>query len=543
MTDYLTTENVVFEVNAETRTIKGLVVPFGVTGKNGQGAFQFDADTDFQMPSDLSRLKLLVGHDFSKAVGYATAMDRTDKGIAGTFKVARGPEGDKALSMAEDRVLDGLSMGLGGTAKFVAKGGVLHGKFAPITEVSLTPIPAFDDSRVTSVAASAVTEGKEPDMGDNTPEVEAPGALDFTAIGAKVDDLAARFAAITLPPREVISATEGLTVTEAPLYRFDGGIGEHEFSTDLFNAIRFKDGEAKVRLDTFMEAQFAATATGGVASLNPVGYRPDLYVDSAVAATPVYDALNKGGLTNNTPFVVPKFGSSSNNVNDHVEGVEPTDAVFTATSQTVTPSAVSGQARLTREVVDAGGSPQVSGLIWTQMQRAYLAALETKSALLLTASAAAELGTLITAASVDGTLAGLLQANLALIPFIDGGEYFTTLVGHQDLYAALVAAKDTTGRPIFPQVAPSNANGTVSSKFTSVNVGGWNMAPAKSLGATTVNKKSYIFDPMFGGVWASNAQRIALPDSVATTANVGIFGYVGSAVLDATKIRKITYTK
>jgi len=547
-----TTTSTVFSVDTEARTIRGLVVPFGKVGTNAVGRFVFDGETAFSWPEDVSRVKLTGGaHDYARSVGYATALERTDDGVVGTFKVARGADGDRALAMAEDKVWDGLSMGLGADAKFSTRDGVNRGVTAPIAHVALVPAPAFDDARVTSVAASAVPDDTTrkgsamPDTKDESKDSKAPestGPVDFAALDTKLTEGFAALAA-KLPERETPPAAgEGAPKVTEPLpYRFDGGPSEHDFSSDLFAAIRFKDGEAKQRLDEFMAAQFAATDSADVGALKPADFRPDLYVDQLVPGTPVFDALNKGSLNSITPFVVPKFGSSSGLVDDHEEGVEPDNGTFTATSQTVTPTAVSGKAEITREVVDAGGSPQVSGLIWTQIQRSYRAQLEAKAAALLTGSTAAELGTAIAAGAVDSALAEALLGKLALLPFIDGGENFTGFLGHAELYAALAAAKDDAGRPLFPQVAPSNANGTTAARFASIAVGGWNLTPAKSLGAVGTGQKSYLFDPMFGGVWASAAQRIALPDTVATTANVGVFGYVGTAVLDAARIRKITY--
>jgi phage head maturation protease len=555
-----TTTSTVFAVDAEARTIRGLVVPFGKVGTNAAGKFVFDADTAFSWPDDVTRVKLTGGaHDYARSVGYATSLDKTDDGVVGTFKVARGADGDRALAMAQDKVWDGLSMGLGAGAQFTTRDDVNRGVTAPIAHVALVPAPAFDDARVTSVAASAVPDNtaqkgsampdeNKPTEGTPTP-APSTGPVDFAAIEKAVGDPSAAqaFAALVaaLPQRETSPAAgegTGASVGAEPLpYRFDGRPSEHDFSTDMFAAIRFKDGEAKQRLDEFMAAQFAATDSGDVGALAPATYRPDLYVDQQVARTPVYDALNKGPLNNITPFVVPKFGSASDLVGDHTEGEEPDDGTFTATSQTVTPTAVSGQARIVREVVDAGGSPQVSALIWTQIQRAYAASLEAKSATLLTGSAATELGTVIAAGTADSDLAEAVLQKLALLPFIDGGEDFTGFLGHAELYAALAAAKDDNGRPIFPQLAPQNANGTTAARFASIAVGGWNLTPAKSLGAVGTGQKSYLFDPLFGGVWASGAQRIALPDTVATTANVGVFGYVGTAVLDVNRVRKITY--
>ena len=85
----------VFEVNAESRIIKGLVLPYGVIGDNGEGKYMF-AKGSIVLGEDASRVKLLVGHDFRQAIGYATELEDTDAGIIGTFKVARGAAGDTA---------------------------------------------------------------------------------------------------------------------------------------------------------------------------------------------------------------------------------------------------------------------------------------------------------------------------------------------------------------------------------------------------------------------------------------------------------------
>ncbi|WP_062208829.1 hypothetical protein [Demequina oxidasica] len=539
MSDYLTTASVLFSVDVEQRTIEGLLLPFGVVGANGQGKFLFDAKTEAVLPKDVSRFKLNLDHG-STYVAHALELSATDQGLRAKFKVARGPEGDRALSLAEDGVYDGLSAELSGDSKFTNRNGVMYGTRAVIKGAALTPIPAFDDARVTSVAASAATEGKEPDMGDTPTEVEAPDALDFTALGAKVDDLATKFAEITLPPREEVPAGHTFSVTEPLPYRFDGQAGEHEFSTDLFAATIHRNGEAAERLQKFLnDVNFAAVDSGDVTGLNPSRYRPDLYVDQAVKATPVTDAISMGGLTDATPFVVPKFSSSSGEVADHTEGTEPSGAAFTATSQTVTPTAVSGLAEVTREVVDAGGNPQVSALLWTQMTRAYANAIEMKAAAFLNGLTLTELGTAVVAGDTLSGVAAKVEAALAGLVFVDGGEYFTRALASSGLYGDLTTVTDSTGRRLYPQIAPTNANGTTADKYRRVNVGGYDLIPAGSLGTTA--KKSYVFDPAFGGIWHSGATRIALPETVALGLRFGIWGYQATAALDTSKIRKITW--
>jgi HK97 family phage prohead protease len=153
-----------FRVDTESRTISGLAVPYGVVGDNGHGRYTFSAGT-LSWPRDLSRVKLLIDHNFSRAVGHAAELTDTAVGLLARFKVARGAAGDEALTMAADHVLDGLSVGLGRGGKFRsvkdATGPLLTAVSAPVIEISLTPLPAFDDARVTAVAASAAGAGDD----------------------------------------------------------------------------------------------------------------------------------------------------------------------------------------------------------------------------------------------------------------------------------------------------------------------------------------------------------------------------------------------
>ena len=510
-----------FSVNRETRVISGLVVPFGVKPIDGRSTTFKKGDIGW---SSYKAVKLNLDHNPSSSFGYGLRLAETDSGIEGSFKVADGPRGDEALALAESGVYDGLSVNLyrpEGKDKF-------H-----LTHVALLAEPAFDESRVTHIAASAADNQKEGAhvMGDQN----ETGALDF---GPITDAIKEGFAALTLPPREVTPTGPQTSVKEAPLYTFGArNPGQREFSGDIFAAAR-GDVEAKQRLDEFVAEQFAAVASGDVNEVNPTGYRPDLYVDYIEKAAPVYQALHAGGLSDSTPFVVPKFNSASGLVADHVEGVEPTEGTFTTTGQTVTPAAVSGEYSVTREVVDAGGNPQVSGLIWRQAQRLYVEAMETKAAALLNGGAFAELGTAIIPGDTDKPQKYLAKLTGAV--FEDGSEFWGDVLTHRDAYTELANAVDGQKRPLFPMVNPQNANGTTGVRARALNVGGYAHIPAKSLGATNTNMKSYVGDFAYAPFWASAPLQITLAPTVAKGLVVGLFGYTAGAILDVARIRKLT---
>lgn len=526
-----TTASQVFEVNAESRTITGLVVPFGVVGENGNGKFSFPEDADYTWPADVSRVKLLEQHDFAKAVGHALSLEKQPGvGIVGKFKIRRGPEGDAALRSAEDKVHDGLSMGLSKRAKFAAKDGVLYGKTVPISEVSLTPLPAFDDSRVMSVAASAVPNREEPTMGDENPKVEAP-AVDFTPVFDKIADLDKKFDAFqAIPPREKVPAGDGVQ-TEALPYRFDGTAGEHGFLADIV-AAKFGAGDAGERLNAFLSEAFASVTTGNVAGLNPVQTRPELYVPNLHYTRPLWNLVTTGTLDDISAFIIPKFGSASGLVGNHTQGVEPTEGAFTATTQTITPTAISGKAILNREVVDQGGNPKVDAIIWNEMVSGYYDGVETAIATVLAAIATTEIN--IGGGATDADKIKLLKAALSRLQFLKGGDRFQAFASDPTLYTLLTGATDSTGRPLLPILGPTNSDGSLAPSMESVSVGGKRAVPAWALAVDAdasgdPSEKSYLFVPSSVYAWASAPRRIDLEYKVATV-EVGIWGYKAAAV-------------
>jgi HK97 family phage prohead protease len=547
----------VFEVNTERRVIKGLAVPYGKAAMSRGQLYQFTKGA--LKWSDPSRVKLLIGHNFEQAVGYATELEETDQGLVATFKVARGVEGDKALSFAEDRVWDGLSVGLGVGGKFTAKGDVAHAVTAPLAEISLTPMPAFEDARLISVAAQADNQEGTMTMDPCTKcgvahaqgvsecdaatlaafEAENKGP-DFSAIS---DAIKAGFEGLTnAEGREVIQAGAQLQVEEPAPYRFDGIAGEHDFSTDLIAYGRDRDAEAGERVMKFMAEQFTPkfdVDTGNVTTLNPSRQRPDMYVDERRFRTPLYDALHKGAITDMTPFLFPKFNSAAGLVADHVEGQEPTPGSFTATNQTVTPSAVSGKVEITREVWDQGGNPQVSGLIWNKMVQHYYSALEVKAKAVL--DAASPTGIPLTTGATDDDLVNELEAAIADLNFVAGGNTFDYAASHANLYKRLAAAVDSTGRKLLPIIGATNANGQARSKFYSIDVAGVEFVPVPSLGAaSTATSSSYLIDTSSVHLWNSAPQRLEFQYRVAYV-DLAIWGYVATAISDLAGVREVTY--
>lgn len=530
-----------FEVDVEARTIRGLAVPYGIPARSGGKAWQFSQGS-LELPTDPSRIKLWLQHDATSAVGYAAELDDREDGLYPVFKIARGADGDRALQLAEDRVWDGLSIGLADGGKFEAREGVNHAVSAPLMEISLTPAPAFDDARVHSVAASAVHE-RETIMTE-APTLETTGAADFSALGSTITDaIAAGFADLRTPQagpagRETVNAGGAVVTRDELPYRFTGGPGEFSLVDDL-RALASGNSEAAARLDVFMaEAGEAfAVTTGNVATLNPTQTRPELYVPNLTYTTPLQSAISTGSIDDKTPFTVPKFATATGLVGPHVEGVEPTPGAFTATSQTVTPTALSGKIEINREVWDQGGSPQADTIIWGEMLNAWQEAREARIATLLNGLSLTEINL---ASAVDDALVTALSNIVVDLQFVRGGNRYTSAVADGMLFKALVNAKATDGRKLLPVMGPTNAQGTVSPGFSAVQLGNLSFEAAWALGATNTSN-SYLLVPTSVWQWASAPRKFTFEYQVKSI-DMAIWGYEGNACLRDTDVKRIDYT-
>lgn len=570
-----------FSVDVEKRTITGRALPYGDVADKGFRKFKF-APGSIQW-TETARVKLLRDHDPAQPLGFARALVNSVDGLDVVFKIASHDAGTQALTLAADGVLDGLSVGVDFNDEDVirdpADKSVMLVRRATLREVSLTAMPAFDSARVTRVAASiTTTEKDEIQMPDTEPtSVESgAGAPDIQAAFAafmKTYD-ATRLdsplgAALTTPEireaRQVVNPTRTVALTsvsEALPYRFarrakNGDVqfssgSEFEFSADLLEMSRSNDHygnrtDAGRRVMGFMRAAFDIDSAD-INELTPAIQRPDMYVDEREYRRPIWDLIGRGALPNGIqPFTFPLYASSTITVTGHTEGVEPLSGTLVTSSQTVTPTALSGKASITREVWDMGGNPAVSSLIWNKLVRSYWEGLEGAAATFLnTLTAASDIA--LGAGTVNDALADLWEASVADLQFIRGYD-LTAFVAEKVLYKAFAAAEDSTGRPLFPMLGPTNANGTSARRYTSLDLAGVTAVPSWALSSTPgASNNSWLFDPSCVYGWATGPQRLEFPGTDASgnyapvaMVDIAAWGYRAFACTDIGGVRQVTY--
>jgi HK97 family phage prohead protease len=134
------------------RMISGKIAPYGEVGYTSAGKVVFKYGSI--KVADASRVKLLMAHDSSKVVGRMRTYEMDEQGMYASFSVSRSTAGSDAILLAQEQLMDGLSVGVEVTAS-EPKDGYLLVTAANLREVSLVESAAFASAAVQSISAQA----------------------------------------------------------------------------------------------------------------------------------------------------------------------------------------------------------------------------------------------------------------------------------------------------------------------------------------------------------------------------------------------------
>ena len=486
------------------RTIEGLAVPYGPEGNSSLGKITFSQGS--LSWADVGRVKLLKQHDPERSLGFATALEDRPDGLWARFQVAEGEEGDKALTEAANGSRDGLSVGVllseDVLEQIVEKWAKGENTSTPaagrLLEVSQVAIPAFDDARIPSSAAApqkaaaamsghitlAVTFGEPESPVAPAPAIQKENAMSETTVSAANPAPAEVTAAAPSPAPNPAATPSTVVASEAPVYTFDGR--GPSFVRDMWHARFDGDPDAQRRVHQFNErlvtmdgAQHGVlTAAVQVRSDTPEliqqGYRPEMLVEVIDKGRPVISRVGTVGLTDATPFRLPVEGDMTGGVGDHTEGTaHVSEGDYSVGDLTITPGAISGAYRLSREVIDAT-NPALDRLALRAMSRNYQAATEAKAIAALAAADAAATVSIDTVQEVRLQLNAYYDSNF---------QEASAIAAHSGFYSALLADVDTTGRSMLSTISPMNAVATPKSGFTGAFIDGTELYKAYAVSA------------------------------------------------------------
>ena len=568
-----------FRVNQTKRTISGLVIPWNEVAYDSRGISKWRFMRDSLHWSEEGRVKLNLYHDRNQPIGRAVRLQSTQAGLDGTFAIARGEEGDRVLSLAEDGILDGFSVEPyfedGDAWSYdEADRSIRNVRSAKLQMVGLVPGPAFDDARVSDVIAAQARKGllmgdeKEPKVDkvdfDKTDEEKPEFSLKDAA-----DALTERHAELTRELSESIGQSVGgafktmfedmdeqrgtvksarwLQVTEEPVYRMTGS--GYSLIHDVWYASKEHDEEARERIRKFHQQQqsMARTAasklefgspqftdltnwqfgqdTTSASDVIPPGYRPDLFVPLLAKDRPLANLLSRGSISNATPFVVPQFGTISTALTgDHSESSPPTSGAFTLSAATVTPVAVSGKQEISREIIDSS-NPGIDQIVLAALREDYARQTEQKVYTELNTNNTA--GDTFAAATVTQDIRDEMDGYVfTRFASPTGGAVGATAS------AAISADVDTAGRPFVPYVGAQNAYGMGSSASGGWPIDGVMFNKAWAVTGGSGNAEVLIVNRADAFVWESPTLMFRFEEKQGPEIiEMALFGYFATKVL------------
>ena len=152
----LTFSGVVQAVDSgERRIIAGKIAPYGEVGNTSVGRVVFAKGSITAANPD--KVKLLMSHDNTKPVGRMKSINSAEDGLYASFKISSSTRGNDAILLAQEQLMDGLSVGVEVTAS-EPKDNYLLVTAAVLREVSLVESAAFTSAAVQSIAAQLVDD-------------------------------------------------------------------------------------------------------------------------------------------------------------------------------------------------------------------------------------------------------------------------------------------------------------------------------------------------------------------------------------------------
>ena len=521
--------------SGERRTISGKIAPYGEIGFTSAGKVVFAPNSI--SAADPNKIKLLMSHDNSKPVGRMQNITSAADGLYASFKVSASSRGSDAILLAQEKLMDGLSVGVEVTASKPEKDYLLV-TAATLREVSLVESAAFGSAAVQKIAAAAGDMPVDAAMSQSTKVTTTNTVINTTTTETETESEAAVTTAPDQSAPEAVDATEQAapTVEAARKIILPSALNSQRVRTPIVSMGSYTEHKIKAALGN-EDSKLYITAADDSFSTNP-GFNPTQYLSEFPTntrfGTPSIDACSRGtlpanGMTISVPSLVTSAGGQSGvapAVTVEAEGgaVQNTGMVTEYLSGTI--SKYSGMNTISIELLERGyGDGNFFSELTNQLQNAYLKTLDTTvNAALVTAGSVATTAQAATSAGIIG-----YASEAARLVYEATGYFANNYIANGAQWQLLTGAVDSTGRPIYSASQPMNAGGLVQPGSIRGNVLGLDLYVDKNFAATTVvDDSAIILAPEAFTVYQSPQAYMSVNVVSNLQVQVAMYGYMAT---------------
>ena len=537
----LTFSGVVQAVDSgERRIIAGKIAPYGEVGNTSVGRVVFAKGSI--TAANPEKIKLLMSHDNTKPVGRMKSINSAEDGLYASFKVSSSTRGNDAILLAQEQLMDGLSVGVEVTAS-EPKDNYLLVTAAVLREVSLVESAAFVSAAVQSIAAQLGDPMMNAATSQSTKVTTTSTTINSTTTETETEtesEAAVTTAPDTNAPDAVAEATPVAPAVEAarPIIRANP-LDSQRVRHDILSAGAYTARKVRAALGD-EESKLFVTAADDFSSAG-LGFTPTQYLRDIVSTQgnfgrPAFECVDRQavpayGMTINRP----KFTTYPvTTVEAEGGAVQNTDAVSEYLTSTV--SKYSGMQTLSIELLERS-DPGFYEAITNELRNNYLKVTDAAVITALTAG-----GTQATA--VAATSAGVISYISTEAPLAyTGSSYFAkNYLAGASQWSLLLGATDSTGRPIYSAANPMNAGGNAMTTSAKGNVMGLDLYVDRNVVATTIDESAFIIAPEAFTVFESPTAFMSVNVVANLQVQIAIYGYMATMVNIAGGIRRFNLT-
>ena len=537
----LTFSGVVQAVDSgERRIIAGKIAPYGEVGNTSAGRVVFAPNSI--SAENPNKIKLLMSHDNTKPVGRMKSINSTSDGLYASFKISSSMPGDTAILLAQEQLMDGLSVGVEVTAS-EPKDNYLLVTAATLREVSLVESAAFSSAAVQSIAAAVGDMPVTPVEAASTKVTTTNTVINSTTTETETET-ESEAAVTTAPEENAPEATDAPeqaapTVEAARKIIMPSALNSQRVRHDITSMGAYTARKVKASLGD-EESRLFVTAADDFSSAG-LGFTPTQYLQSIVSTQgnfgrPAFECVDRqtvpaSGMTINRP----KF-TTYPTVTVEAEGgaVSNTDAVSEYLTSSI--SKYSGMQTLSIELLERS-DPGFYDAITNELTNNYLKVTDAAVIAALTAG-----GTQATA--VAATSAGIISyiSTEAPLAYTNSSYFAKNYLAGSSQWSLLLGATDSTGRPIYSAANPMNNGGNAATTSAKGNVMGLDLFVDRNVVSTTIDESAFIIAPEAFTVFESPTAYMSVNVVSNLQVQIAIYGYMATMVNIAGGIRRFNLT-
>jgi HK97 family phage prohead protease len=417
--------------DSEERTITGQIVQFDTPANASTGKVLFKSGS--LIPASV---KLNLEHDSKRPIGKTLSMELAPDGksINATFKISKTTAGSDAIQEAMDGLRDGFSVEANVADHGFNEDGTMVVNSATLVGVALTHNPAFDEARVSHVAATTeVIPEETPTEGD---------AVDTTTEKTEA------------PAVESVEASANVVHANKPAPYFTSP------RSPIVNLGSWMEHSIKAKLNPMSDsAIYVAAANDDLGTTNPA-FNPTRQLNEVINALSngtrgAIDAISRGTLPDaGLQFEIPKISQIAT-VAAVAEGGAVSNTGIESAYISVPITRFAGRNILTTEIIDRSSPDFFNELV--RIMGSSMAFAQNKYVAAQIKADAASDGT-PTANTAAGLIAYVSRANAAV--YAGTQRFARNILVSPGQWSNIMGYNDN-GTPLFNAYQPQNQAGLV----------------------------------------------------------------------------------